>query len=115
MIEPTVEQHFDGRGLSVREIYDTIVTAAREFGPVTEDPKKTSIHLNRRSAFAGIQTRRDGLILTVKAEGDIDHPRIGKREQTSAHRWHHEIKVTDADQIDRQIIGWLGDSYQLSG
>src|SRR5437762_1439509 len=66
----TVDQHFDGRSQAVRDIYDTIVDVAREFGPVDEDPKKTSIHLNRKSAFAGIQTRRDFLILTVKATDD---------------------------------------------
>lgn len=111
----TVEQHFEGRSPVVREIYDTIVAAASELGPVEQDPKKTSIHLNRKTAFAGIQTRRQFLILTVKATDDIASPRISKHEQTSPHRWHHEIKITNADEIDSQIIGWLKDSYDLSG
>src|SRR5436190_22004913 len=102
----TVEQHFDGRSPRVRDIYDTIVDVAREFGPVDEDPKKTSIHLNRKSAFAGIQTRRDFLILTVKATDDIADVRITKREQSSAKRWHHEIKLGDAGEVDHQILGW---------
>ena len=110
----TVEQHFEGRGAGVRDIYDTLLAAAREFGPVEEDPKKTSIHLNRRSAFAGIQTRREFLILTVKSNGDIDDARISKREHTSAHRWYHEVKIASCDDIDGQIIGWLRDSYLLS-
>ena len=57
----TVEQHFDHRAPAVREIYETIVAASRKFGPVEEDPKKTSIHLNRESAFAGIRTRAGSL------------------------------------------------------
>ena len=96
-------------------VYDTIVAATREFGPVEEDPKKTSIHLNRKTAFAGIQTRRDFLILTIKASTDIDSPRINKREQTSANRWHHEIKICDAEEVDREILGWLKNAYDLSG
>jgi hypothetical protein len=108
-------QHFDGTSPGVRHIYDIIVAAAREFGPVVEDPKKTSIHLNRKSAFAGIQTRREFLILTVKSTSDIDSPRISKRERTSASRWHHEIKIATDDDIDSQVIGWLRESYRLSG
>jgi hypothetical protein len=114
-MSPAVEQHFEGRSPVVRDIYDTIVAAAREFGPVEQDPKKTSIHLNRKSAFAGIQTRKDFLILTVKATSDIDSPRISKRENTSACRWHHEIKIFNLDEVDNEIIGWLRNGYELSG
>ena len=111
----TIEQHFEGPSPVVRTVYDTIVAATREFGPVEEDPKKTSIHLNRKTAFAGIQTRRDFLILTIKSATDIDSSRITKREQTSANRWHHEIKICDAEEVDREILGWLKNAYDLSG
>src|SRR5689334_22657216 len=111
----TVGQHFDDRSPAVREIYETIVAASREFGPVEEDPKKTSIHLNRKSAFAGIQTRREFLILTVKATNDIDSPRISKRENTSANRWYHEVKIGSADEVDAEVLGWLRNAYELSG
>ena len=30
--------------------------ALAEFGPFVEEPKKTSIHLNRKSAFAGARS-----------------------------------------------------------
>lgn len=110
----SIDEHFEGKSSLVRSVYDTIVAASREFGPVTEDPKKTSIHLNRKSAFAGVQTRRESLILTVKSEVDIDDLRITRREQTSSNRWHHEIKLHDPGEVDRQLIGWLRASYELS-
>lgn len=99
----------------MRDIYDTIVAFARKFGPVEEDPKKTSIHLNRKSAFAGIQTRKEFLILTVKSTADIDSSRIAKREQASSNRWHHEIKIGNVAEVDSQILAWLRDSYEISG
>ena len=114
-LSQSLTRHFEGRAANVRQIYETIVAAARKLGPVEEDPKKTSIHLNRRSAFAGIQTRGDSLILTVKSTGDIADPRISKREQASANRWHHEIRISNPGEIDEQIIAWLEHSYQLSG
>ena len=53
----TVGQHFEGRAPAVRAIYRQIISAARAAGPFKEEPKKTSIHLARKSAFAGIATR----------------------------------------------------------
>lgn len=111
----SVDSHFEGKSMRVRDIYDAVVAASREFGPVTEDPKKTSIHLNRRSAFAGVQTRREYLILTVKSAIDVDDPRIARREKTSANRWHHEIKLHDANNVDSRLIAWLRVSYEMSG
>jgi hypothetical protein len=62
----TVTQHFAGRPASVRATYGAVLKAARRLGTVREDPKKTSIHLARRTAFAGIATRRSSLIFHVQ-------------------------------------------------
>ena len=49
-----VEQHFAGRAPHVRRIYDALLRASRFLGPFQEEPKKTSIHLARNSAFVTI-------------------------------------------------------------
>jgi hypothetical protein len=114
MPDPTVEQHFSGRPDHVRRIYDTIVDASSRLGPVEQDPKKTSIHLNRRVAFAGVQTRKDALILTLKSDRDIKHRRVHKTEQTSANRWHFEVRLTAPEEVDDQIREWIETSYELA-
>jgi hypothetical protein len=111
---PTVDDHFSGRSTHVLEIYRTILAASSALGPVIEDPKKTSIHLNRRVAFAGVQTRKDALLLTLKAERDVKHRRVHKTEQTSANRWHFEVRLTTPDEVDDQIRQWLQTSYELA-
>lgn len=113
--KPDVGQHFEGRSPEVRRIYDRVLEASGKFGPVVEDPKKTSIHLVNRSAFAGIQTRRDFLILTLKSPGDIDSGRVFRRQQASPNRWHLEIKLSSAEQVDREMIDWLQTGYSISG
>jgi predicted DNA-binding protein (MmcQ/YjbR family) len=114
MIDPTVEQHFSGRAEHVRRIYDTIVDASSTLGPVEQDPKKTSIHLNRRVAFAGVQTRKDALILTLKSDRAIKHHRVHKTEQTSANRWHFEVRLSAPEEVDDQIRTWIEASYELA-
>jgi len=109
-----VEDHFDGRSPQVRAIYDRILAAARRHGEVAEDPKKTSIHLNRKTAFAGIATRRESLILTLKLDRDLPSPRIAKHEQASAHRWHLEVRLTHPEQVDSELQRWIEEAFRLA-
>ena len=111
----SVESHFAKRDPTVQATYQRLIDAARAFGPVTEEAKKTSIHLVRHTAFAGIATRRSWLILTLKSAADIRSPRIQKREQASANRWHLEIRLDKPAHVDRQLTMWLRAAYELAG
>ncbi len=111
---PTIEEHFEGRAPAVRAIYDRITRAARAAADFREEPKKTSIHLARKSAFAGIATRKDALILTIKSATDIRSPRITRREQTSANRWHLEVRLDHPNQVDAQLESWLKKAIALA-
>ena len=111
----SIESHFAQNDPSVLATYRRVLDAARTLGPVAEEAKKTSIHLVRRTAFAGVATRRSALILTLKSASDIRSPRIEKRQQTSANRWHVDIRLTAPSQVDRQLTAWLRAAYELAG
>lgn len=111
----SVSSHFENRDPSVKETYKAILRTAKKLGPVKEDPKKTSIHLVRKTAFAGIATRRTALILTLKSQSDVANERITRREQASANRWHLEIKLDAPEQVDKEIVAWLKEAYELAG
>ena len=110
-----VADHFVKAEPAVRATYRRLIETAGSYGPVSEDPKKTSIHLVRRTAFAGVAVRRAAIILTLKSDRDIKNARIVKREQTSANRWHVEVRLERPEQIDRDVATWLKAAYELSG
>jgi hypothetical protein len=110
----SVEDHLRDRDPKVRAVYERVLAAARSHGAVTEDPKKTSIHLNRRTAFAGIATRRESLILTLKLGRDLPSPRVAKHERASANRWHLEIRLSEPEQVDGELQDWIGEAFQLA-
>ena len=110
----SVEDHFRGRDPSVRVTYDRILEAARRFGAVGEEPKKTSIHLTNRTAFAGVATRRSSIVLTLKLPVDLKSPRVSRHERASANRWHLEIRLLDSREVDREVRGWLREAYGLA-
>ncbi len=111
---PSVNEHFVGKTNEIKAIYDRLVALAEEFGPVEQDPKKTSIHLNRHTAFAGVAVRKAHIVLTIKSDRAITSPRIFKSEQTSAKRFHHELKLSSINDLDAELQRWLKAAYDLS-
>jgi hypothetical protein len=110
----SVNDHFINKDPAVRALYEQLISLLRKFGPITEDPKKTSIHLNRKSALAGVEPRKDGLLLNIKSDHPIKSPRIEKAEQISSKRFHHKVRIASPDDFDEELKTWLQEAYLLS-
>src|SRR2546430_3253812 len=110
----TIGSHFEDKDPVVRQIYDRLLKTAQRFGPVGEEPKKTSIHLVNKTAFAGVATRKSAIILTIKSDRKLSSPRIHKSEQTSASRFHHEVRLSSPADVDAELTRWLQAAYELS-
>jgi hypothetical protein len=115
MPEFTVSQHFSGKDPAVQSIYERILAESSKFGKIIEEPKKTSIHLVNKSAFAGIRTQKAALILNVKSAAPIKDKRFAKSERLSANRYHQEVKLTSPNEVDAALVGWLKEAYEMSG
>lgn len=111
----SVTDHFTDKDPVVRALYDKLLEVLNSFGPIIEEPKKTSIHLVRKSALAGVETRKSYLLLNIKADHKIDSPRILKTEQPSANRYHHKVKFESLEDVDEELEGWLMNAYLISG
>jgi hypothetical protein len=112
--EFTVREHFEGKDPAVRKTYDKLLEALRRMGPAVEEPKKTSIHLVRKTAFAGVATRKDHLLLTLKSDHRRTSSRVRNTQQVSAGTFHLEVKLLSPSDVDSELISWLRESYELS-
>lgn len=110
----SVSDHFVNKNPSVRALYDQLVSLVQTFGPVEEDPKKTSIHLNRKSALAGVETRKNNLLLTIKSDHEVKSPRVEKVEKISSKRFYHKVRISSPNDFDEELKGWLKAAYILS-
>ena len=111
----TVADHFEGKEAVVKQIYDHLLKALRQYGAVHEAPKQTSIHLDNANGFAGVYTRKNYILLNFRTDYPIDDPRITKREQHSARRFMHTVKLSQESDVDAQLLKWLEDAYKLAG
>ena len=111
----SVSGYFTGKGPTVFAIYQGLLAETRRFGPVIEQPKKTSIHLVNKSAFAGVVTRKTAILLNIKSAAPIQDARIVHAEQVSSNRFHQEVKLASPEDIDPVLLGWLKSAYEMSG
>ena len=111
---PTVNDHFVNKDPSIRALYDRLLKILNGFGPVKEMPKKTSIHIDRKSALIGVETRKDCLLLTIKADHKIMNSRIEKIEEVSTRRFYHKVRIKSLKDLDAELKTWLKDAYRLA-
>ena len=96
-----------------RQLYKRLLDAMNSVGEFREEMKKTSVHLVRGSAFAGVHPRRQHLLVTIKAKKPIRSTRVFRTEQVSKNRWHLEVKLATEKDIDGVLLSWLRDAYDL--
>jgi Domain of unknown function (DUF5655) len=68
-----------------------------------------------RTRFAAVNRLGDrGMSLHVVLGRRIDSPRFARVEEVA--RWHaHHLRVTQPDELDAELLGWLRESYVEMG
>jgi hypothetical protein len=108
-----VAAHFAGHKARWRKPYDTLAAKAAKFGAdVMIAPGKAYISLLRGGKKFGIvQISAAGrLDLGIKLKGVAPNGRL-----EAAGAWNamvtHRVRITDAQQIDKEVLGWLKQAY----
>ena len=73
------------------------------------------MHITHGRAFLGVHPRADGLLINVVTDRALESPRIRRSERISAHRFHNELLVHSAAEIDPELEHWIADAYALTG
>ncbi len=105
--------HLENKEANVKEIYSKLISCLERFGDLKIEPKKTSIHLANRYGFAGVYTRKNYINLEVHLSRKIINKRVIKVEQASANRFHHTFKLSSITDVDKELLNWLKEAYDL--
>lgn len=105
--------HLRDKAPVVTAIYEKLIKELQKFGAIKIEPKKTSIHLGNRFGFAGVYTRKDYMNLEVHLKTKLTSKRVSKVEQASPNRFHHTIKISTPKEVDKELLGWLKEAYDL--
>jgi len=108
-----VDRHFRGAKDMWRASFDNLVDAVKGFGPgVSLGPTASYISLLRQGRkFAIVQVTSDRMDIGIKLKGEPPSDRFG-----AAGSWNsmvtHRVHITEARQIDKQVISRLQRAYE---
>ena len=110
-----VEQQYQGKE-SLRPIYEKLHAAAKGLGTDVEvAPKKASVSFRRKRQFALVQpSTKTRVDLGLKFN---DRPHADRLETSGPFgtMCTHRVQLTDADQVDDAVLGWLREAYEEAG
>jgi hypothetical protein len=110
----TVEAYFEPRPAAFRKAHDAIVRHLAKLGPLVVDAVTVGIMYKRSRTFAEVRAKRDRLELGFLLSRRVEHPRVTKTLQLSAHRVAHFVDLHRAGDVDREVRAWLSEAYATS-
>ena len=114
---------FDGKPLEL-SLYQLLSERMAEVLPddVSVKVQKSQISFYGRHLFAAaslpVRRRKDWpkmcLMVTVGLPYRLDSPRVAAASEPYPGRWTHHVLVTEADQIDEELMGWLREAWDFA-
>ena len=114
--------YFDGRPLEL-SLYEALFAALdAAFPQASVKVQKSQISFYGRHLFAAASLpvrRKKGwpehcLMVTFGLDHQVDHPRIAVATEPYPGRWTHHVLVTGEDEIDGQLLDWLGQAWDFA-
>jgi hypothetical protein len=109
----SLSAHFLGKPPEIRALFDAVVAAIRDIGPVRVLPEKTRIAFQVRMSFAQVSPRRQWVDGHVVLARRLEHPRFRKIETISPRNHVHVFRIHRADEIDADFRAWLAEAYSV--
>lgn len=109
----SLEDHFVNKQPYLREIYNRLMETLNQLGPMQIQIIKSAIYIKKRSTFLAIKTRKDHLMIEFSLNREMNNPKIEKTLRLSPHKIVHVIHLGKKEEIDHELVTWLGQSYSL--
>ncbi len=110
-----VEEQYAGKKAELRPIFDRLMAAAFKIGKdVKACPCKTMVPLYRKHVFAQLKPTTNTRIDLGLALGDMKAPKrlIDTGGFAKKDRITHRIPISDAAEIDEEVLKWLRVAYE---
>ena len=108
-----LEHHFCGKPPAIRALFDDVVAALCDLGPMRVLPEKTRIAFQVRMSFAQVTPKARWLDGHVVLARRLEHPRFRRIETISPRNHVHSFRITSPREIDAEFKAWLVEAYQV--
>ena len=103
---------YSGPKAGLRPIYDALIEAVTKFGKDVEiAPKKAYVSLRRSKQFAIVQpSTKTRVDVGINLKGTKPTKRLEAAGSFNA-MVSHRVRLEDARQVDKELIGWIKAAY----
>ena len=112
--DDVLDQIYAGPKASLRPIHDKLMSAINEFGEFEIAPKKGYISLRRKKQFATIGPATNTRVeVGLNMKGVKGNDRL--LELPSGQMCQYKVKLTDAAEVDTDVVGWIRQAFDSAG
>ncbi len=108
-----IAAHFAGKTPATRALFDQLVAAVKEFGPVTVYAQKSRIVFQARTRFAAVMVRRRWLVGHIWLKRPAQHPLIYRLERYTYRDYGHVFRLTRPEELDAPFLALLHEAYVM--
>lgn len=112
--EQVLDGLYTGPKEVLRPIHDKLIVAIRKFGDFEEAPKKTYVSYRRKKQFAMIGPATNTRVevgLNMKGVEATDR----LQQLPAGQMCNYKVKLTDAKEVDAELIAWIKTAYEAAG
>ena len=109
-----LDEIYSGAKAGLRPIHEQLLAAINTFGPFETAPKKGYVSLRRKKQFAMIgPATKTRVEVGLNMKGVEGTPRL--LAQAPGGMCQYKVNVTDADEVDPELIAWIRQAYEGAG
>jgi hypothetical protein len=112
--EEFLDEIYTGPKASLRPIHEKLIDVIDQFGEYEIAPKKGYVSLRRKRQFAMIGPATN---TRVELGINIKNLEADERllEQPAGSMCNYKIRLTSADQVDKQVVSWVRKAFDNAG
>lgn len=111
--DQVIDEIYTGPKAALRPIHDALMAAITKFGPFEIAPKKGYISLRGKKQFAMIGPATNSRVEVGLNMKDVKGT-VRLEAQKPGGMCQFKVKVTTAAEVDKELIGWIRQAYDLS-
>jgi hypothetical protein len=103
-------------GPKARKLYDRFESMIASCGEYHVAPAKSRIAFMAYVRFAGItKLNEEEMICNFSLPQRLRSSRVAKTEEVVPGWWVHQLRITDPNELNREVQKWIQESYRLMG
>lgn len=112
-VQYPIENHLKNKEDSKVLFEELINKIEKNIGPIKIESLPCCIHLVSSYTFSGVWILKDKIRLDFRVDYVIKSKRIVKEEKLSTNRNLYYTEITKVEDIDKELLKWIKDSYTL--